>query len=185
MRHSVQRARCPTDGMVLRDPKGGLLCTILFVGVSCSSARPANTRECGATSPPQAPGCQAAGGVCVASGSCSGTLASAYSKECVFADGLGDCCVPPPPSLSGDACSDIGGICASVAGCGLVNGWRMSTGDCPNVGIPCCVPQAICGDVNVICCGATWASAASCVRGTFVCQQPGHVLVCASDCVLP
>ena len=133
---------------------------------------------------PDAPGCKAAGGVCVGAGTCEGgTLAHDYDSECAFDDGAGECCVPPAPASSGETCADLGGVCAPIAGCGMVNGWGDSTDDCGDwVGETCCVPQAVCGDIDATCCGDGWASTPGCFHGELACQVEEHELMCADDC---
>lgn len=131
-----------------------------------------------------APGCKAAGGVCVGAGTCGGTVATEHNAECTFSDGAGECCVAPAVADMGDSCGSLGGVCAPIAGCGDVNGWRTSTPDCQGAGFQCCVPQAVCGDVDVTCCGDSFSTVASCIRGSFECIVEGHVLMCSEACQL-
>lgn len=154
-------------------------------GMTQSSTGTCGALQCPATgATPTAPGCKLAGGVCVGQGQCGGAVDTAHSAECTFDDVPGDCCVAPSAASSGDTCVDVGGVCAPIAGCGFVNGWRMMTSDCRGVGFQCCVPQGVCGDIDAVCCGDTWSSVASCVRGDLVCQLDGHTLMCSESCTL-
>lgn len=137
-----------------------------------------------------APGCAAAGGVCVASpDQCAdGTRAADHDAECAFDDGAGYCCVPPAPS-SGDSCAASGGVCAPIAGCGFVHGWHTpadeACGDAYGVGTVCCAPTDACEGWGVATCcttdGAT-AFVANCDRGTLTCEVGDTTLVCDQDC---
>ena len=140
--------------------------------------------SCGSvTTAPSAPGCEAAAGVCIASGTCPTRVADEHSGECAFDDGPGECCIALEGAAAGNGCAELGGVCTAIAGCGMVGGWRATTPDCTDVGFECCVPQARCGSANVVCCGDTWASVASCVRGEFTCQIEGHALESLDTCL--
>ncbi len=146
--------------------------------------------------PPRATGCAAEGGVCVAAGTCEGaggTHVAAHDAECAFDDGAGACCVPPAAAATGDGCNDLGGVCAPIAGCGMVDGWFAGTAEHLNdCGFPqvCCVPEDTCeGQETEVCCyeenGVPMTQyVASCDRGTRVCL-PGTELVCMDDCPVP
>jgi hypothetical protein len=149
--------------------------------------------EPGTDQTPGAPGCAAAGGVCIGGGApCSGTVNADLSGECRFDDGAGACCVPPAAAPSGDTCASRGGTCAPIAGCGKVDGWVADSSDCTGVNNVCCVPEASCdGQEELVCCAYDESSGAPmtqfsglCDRGTVTCFE-GTALTCVEDCVVP
>ena len=145
---------------------------------------------------PSATGCAAEGGVCTAGGTCvsgGGTRLTAHDAECAFDDGPGECCLPPEAAATGDSCNDLGGVCAPIAGCGMVDGWFAGTAENMNdCGFPqvCCVPEDTCeGQETEICCyeenGVPMTQyVPTCDRGDRVCL-PGTELVCMDDCPVP
>lgn len=150
--------------------------------------------ECagGADPTPDAPGCAAAGGICVGTeAQCGGTPASAYNSECRFDDGGGVCCIPPAAEASGDTCASRGGTCAPIGGCYMVDGWMADSTDCTGVNNVCCVPESTCdGQESVSCCAYDEATGAPmtrftglCDRGTVTCFE-GTELACNEDCAV-
>lgn len=144
-----------------------------------------------ASQTPDAPNCQAAGGVCVFSlDQCAaGEHAEDADSDCIFDDGDGYCCIPPAPAATGEDCASQGGVCAPIGGCGMVHGWYTSNLDeCSGdwgVGTICCAPTDACaGWGTELCCtddGLT-AYVASCDRGDVLCAIDGTTLLCEGDC---
>lgn len=132
--------------------------------------------------------CATAGGVCVANApacaAVNGTASTSGAAGCHFDDGDGVCCVPPAPLPTGDACAARGGVCAPIAGCNFVRGsFGPSTGSgCTGVGVVCCLPHTICGDEDVVCCGATASFRPACDRGAWRCTIDGTTLVPTAMC---
>ena len=131
--------------------------------------------------------CAAQGGLCLGSTDCEGqggTLATEGDAGCAFDDGPGFCCVPPAVQPEGDSCAAQGGLCATVGGCNLTGGsFALGGGGCPEfAGSVCCLPESICGEEDVVCCGETSSFRPSCERGTFVCEFEGTTLVPLDEC---
>jgi hypothetical protein len=150
--------------------------------------------ECDAASDPTpaAPGCAAAGGICVGTeAQCSGALAAEHNDECRFDDGGGVCCIPPAPETSGDTCASQGGTCAPIGGCGMVDGWMADSSDCEGVNNVCCVPESSCdGQEALACCAFDEGTGTPmtrfsprCDRGTVACFE-GTTLTCIEDCAV-
>lgn len=90
---------------------------------------------------------------------------------------------------TGNTCAQQGGLCAPIAGCNFVDGaFALTTPACGSTGVigsVCCVPEAICGVSDKICCGAGSAAdfVPMCDRGTFSCTEfPGTLLLPIADC---
>jgi hypothetical protein len=135
--------------------------------------------------------CQLAGGICVGDvGSClagGGGVLPQGAAGCVFSDGPGVCCDPPPAAPTGDSCLDHGGLCAPISGCNFVNGsFAAAEHECTGLQL-CCVEATVCGPETIHCCDETGPTSYRpvCDRGTFECSHiPGTVPVPIGMCGL-
>jgi len=135
--------------------------------------------------------CQAAGGLCLAGGGMciaeGGVPLPQGDPGCVFSDGPGTCCAPPPAAPTGDSCTDRGGLCAPLSGCNFVNGsFAPADPPCNHAAIQlCCVPQTVCGPELVECCDESGPTSYRpvCDRGTFNCSHiPGTTMMAEGMC---
>ncbi len=129
--------------------------------------------------------CVLAGGICTAAMMCLTTTLPEGAPGCIFDDGPGVCCVPPPPLPTGETCSSFGGVCATVGACLRSLGW-FAPSDCElGASVVCCVPEQRCGEHNVICCdpGPEADFMPVCDRGTLTCPFEGTTLVPEAECV--
>ena len=129
--------------------------------------------------------CKAYNGVCVSdAASCTkgkGTLAPGGNSGCVFSDGPGACCVPPPMTDSSAACSDFGGVCAPIAGCNFADG-SFAPPSCGYPGFVCCVPQHVCGPETMSCCNDMTTFRPACDHGKYICTIEGTTMKPTADC---
>ena len=133
------------------------------------------------------PNCKEAGGICVGGGQCEaagGSDLPSYDADCVFDDGPGSCCEPPAASETGDTCNEQGGVCAPIGGCNQVDGaFALSSDSCGSPSFICCVPEAVCGEEDMLCCGETASFRPVCDRGDWTCDHIGNTqLVPEADC---
>ena len=134
------------------------------------------------------PDCKEAGGVCLGSGQCEGAGGDHLAQQdlsCVFDDGPGECCMPPAPAESGDTCNDQGGVCAPIGGCNQVDGaFALSSDSCGSPSFICCLPESICGEEDMLCCGESASYRPVCDRGEWTCDHIGNTrLVPEEECV--
>lgn len=132
--------------------------------------------------------CEAGGGVCIGSGGAcetvGGTRYPAGDSQCLFSDGPGACCVPPPVQPTGDTCADRGGVCAPIAGCNFTNSAfaPTPTPSCGFGGFICCVPNTVCGEETMVCCNSMTTFRPACDRGQWICTIEGTTMRPPSEC---
>jgi hypothetical protein len=88
-----------------------------------------------------------------------------------FDAGDAECCIPPEPQPSGPSCTEAGGVCTSIGGCLQSGGYSTPPEiSCEGgVGITCCVPGDLCGEVDIECCSDGTTFRPACDGGEFVC----------------
>jgi hypothetical protein len=134
---------------------------------------------------PDANPCVLAGGICTASTMCTTTVEPSGASGCIFDDGPGVCCMPPPLEPTGDTCPSYGGVCATVGACNRVGGW-FTPADCAmGASVVCCVVEQRCGPHEWICCtpGPEADFNPTCERTGLTCPFEGTTLMRVDDCV--
>jgi hypothetical protein len=134
--------------------------------------------------------CKDAGGICTSGPFCGAAAElSSFAADCVFDDGPGVCCEAPAPAPTGRSCEALGGVCAPIGGCLMVDGFLVDANSGCNAGpsYTCCVPESVCGPAEYDCCVQGQTSYRStCIRGTESCDHlPGTTPVPIGSCLTP